>query len=586
MAVLRKFIWRIATIFLPIFLLAACAQGDAKKHVVTDDKITVAAADRPAEDTPSNTPSHAAAFLTANYALAINDIPLAADGFSTVLSRNPNNIELMKMSFMAYYLSGNIDKADQVASQIEKSGDQITFGSEPSLIIAAENRDWVGMHVLSDKLLEDSVTQPLGVVMGAWALALQGQGDAGLTRLLELNQYTYTQNGDGEGANGKGGPPHEMFSQLAMLNEYLGRSDDALAAARTALDQDSINTAAIINMAGVIARQGHREAAAHLLEERLGQMFDRKMMIAGLRDGTSPLFDTPKLSHLLAEATLEASSVRHVSSGGMARLHLARRLSPSNDRVVYLLSLGFRNIGDDIRANAYHQLIKKDSPWSMPSQFLYARFLSLSGTDDKQSKQIFNDLINQSTDNAALLKQAGDAAGRRGEDDTALMFYEQAIALSPDNGRLHYSRGITLDRQGRKDEAEAALRTAIALNPNDAYALNYIGYWLLEHDGHAAEALGFIRTAIEENPQNGYFMDSLGWGYYKLEQYKQAVTALEQAVILTPVDPIITDHLGDVYSKLGRRREAVFQWRRALNLNPEAGMVDAIKTKIKQAEPQ
>ena len=36
-----------------------------------------------------------------------------------------------------------------------------------------------------------------------------------------------------------------------------------------------------------------------------------------------------------------------------------------------------------------------------------------------------------------------------------------------------------------------------------------------------------------------------------------------------PVDPVINDHLGDVYWAVGREREAEFQWRRALSFLTE-----------------
>jgi predicted negative regulator of RcsB-dependent stress response len=36
-----------------------------------------------------------------------------------------------------------------------------------------------------------------------------------------------------------------------------------------------------------------------------------------------------------------------------------------------------------------------------------------------------------------------------------------------------------------------------------------------------------------------------------------------------PDDPIVNDHLGDVYWKVGRKREARFQWKRAISFDPE-----------------
>jgi tetratricopeptide (TPR) repeat protein len=461
--------------------------------------------------------------------------------------------------------------ATQIASQIEKHGTQITFGSEPALILAAEERDWVGMNVLADHLLEDTRTQPLGVIMGAWSLALQDQGDAGLARLHELNRPNQNE------------PSYEELSQRAMLNEYLGRTEDSLAAARLILDDEISDIAVVINMAGLMARQGEVDAAVKFLNQQLSQFFDRKMIITALKEGTSPLLTPPRLNDYLALAVLDASSDQKTHRINIvARLHLARRLAPNNQRIIYLLGLNFRDIGDDRRAEAYHQLIAENSPWKMPSVFLKAQHLSWEEQNAEQAKILFDDLTARHADNPAIWSQAGEAARRRDDYDAALIAYDQAIALVPNSAELHYHRGIVLDIIDHNDDAEVALRQSIKFDPNNAHALNYLGYLLLEEGGNTNEALGFIRTAIEQQPKNGYFVDSLGWGYFKLEQYEQAVFHLEQAVILEPVDPIITDHLGDAYLKLGRTREAVFQWQRALVLDPDVEIRDSIETKIKE----
>ena len=45
-----------------------------------------------------------------------------------------------------------------------------------------------------------------------------------------------------------------------------------------------------------------------------------------------------------------------------------------------------------------------------------------------------------------------------------------------------------------------------------------------------------------------------------------------------PSDPVINDHLGDAYWQIGRKLEAVFQWKHALANEPAA----EDKTKIEQ----
>jgi hypothetical protein len=49
---------------------------------------------------------------------------------------------------------------------------------------------------------------------------------------------------------------------------------------------------------------------------------------------------------------------------------------------------------------------------------------------------------------------------------------------------------------------------------------------------------------------------------------------------LKPDDPVINDHLGDAYWRVGRRFEARFQWRRALSFEPEKTLVPAIEKKL------
>ena len=44
---------------------------------------------------------------------------------------------------------------------------------------------------------------------------------------------------------------------------------------------------------------------------------------------------------------------------------------------------------------------------------------------------------------------------------------------------------------------------------------------------------------------------------------------MERAVELMAVDPVVNDHLGDVYWAVGRTREARFQWSRALSFIDE-----------------
>ena len=74
-----------------------------------------------------------------------------------------------------------------------------------------------------------------------------------------------------------------------------------------------------------------------------------------------------------------------------------------------------------------------------------------------------------------------------------------------------------------------------------------------------------IERAVDMRPNSGHIVDSLGWVLYRLGRYDEAVGHMERAAELMPVDPVVNDHLGDVYWAVDRKLEARFQWHRALS---------------------
>ena len=60
---------------------------------------------------------------------------------------------------------------------------------------------------------------------------------------------------------------------------------------------------------------------------------------------------------------------------------------------------------------------------------------------------------------------------------------------------------------------------------------------------------------------------------------------IERAVELLPADPIIAEHLGDAYWRVGRTLEAKFQWQHAKDNKPEPEDLKRIEDKIKNGLP-
>jgi Flp pilus assembly protein TadD len=128
----------------------------------------------------------------------------------------------------------------------------------------------------------------------------------------------------------------------------------------------------------------------------------------------------------------------------------------------------------------------------------------------------------------------------------------------------------------------AEMKEVLRLNPNHADALNYLGYSYSERGIRLEEALQLIQKAMELKPNTGYITDSLGWAYYKLGDYKRALTELEKANQLMPDDSTITEHLADSYLKLDRVEKAVEFYERALKLDPKPDQKERLEKKIKE----
>lgn len=155
----------------------------------------------------------------------------------------------------------------------------------------------------------------------------------------------------------------------------------------------------------------------------------------------------------------------------------------------------------------------------------------------------------------------------------AVAAYDKAIAriASPKRGTwpLFYARGIAHDRAQDWRKAERDLQRAMELAPDQPYVLNYLGYSWADQGNNLTKARALIEKAMALKPNDGAITDSLGWVIFRQGDVGGAIKLLERAAELQPEDATINSHLGDAYWSAGRKREAQFQWRRALLFNPE-----------------
>ena len=169
-------------------------------------------------------------------------------------------------------------------------------------------------------------------------------------------------------------------------------------------------------------------------------------------------------------------------------------------------------------------------------------------------------------------------AGRPDEGEVLL---REWVDAEPELADARFHLGVFYYEIERFEEADRELREAFRLEPTHARALNFLGYSLAERKMHLDEALGMIERALDVDSWNGAYLDSLGWVYYQMGRFAEAREPLELAAREYPKDPIILEHLGDVYLSLNERALAIAAWARALEAGPEDPV--ALRGKVARA---
>jgi tetratricopeptide (TPR) repeat protein len=147
---------------------------------------------------------------------------------------------------------------------------------------------------------------------------------------------------------------------------------------------------------------------------------------------------------------------------------------------------------------------------------------------------------------------------------------------------VRYTLSSVLQAMGKHDEAEEQLQLILRSDSNDATANNDLGYLWADRNKKLEEAERLIRKAIELDRQqrnsgtaidtdsdkdNAAYVDSLGWVLFRRGKLEEARQELEKATTLPQgdEDPVVWDHLGDVYYRLKQSTRAVENWKKALS---------------------
>lgn len=208
-------------------------------------------------------------------------------------------------------------------------------------------------------------------------------------------------------------------------------------------------------------------------------------------------------------------------------------------------------------------------PELLESYFLLTLVYSLQNKYDLATAEYENFLTHATKldpNNIELYKKLGQIYFEQNNLVSAEKVYRTIVGLSPQDTRARLLLGVIYEKQDRIEEAIEEFETVISVDADNHIALNALGYLFAERGINLDRAEIMIKKALEFQPDNAAYLDSLGWVYFRKGLIEEALRKLKQAVGLLD-DPVIFNHLGEVYFSKGDLDRAENNWQRSLKLD-------------------
>lgn len=183
-------------------------------------------------------------------------------------------------------------------------------------------------------------------------------------------------------------------------------------------------------------------------------------------------------------------------------------------------------------------------------------------------------------DNIDLYQYIAPAYYQTKQYDKAIETYKQALAivdtlnvelmsnLVSGLGDVYFAKADTI-------KAFAHYEMAIDYNPANLMAMNNYAYFLAESNRELDKAEKLSALTVKYEPENPTYLDTYAWIYFKKGEYSLALTYIRSAINYSKNEESaeLLEHFGDILFMNGFHEEAIPQWERAFELNPESELL-------------
>ncbi len=162
----------------------------------------------------------------------------------------------------------------------------------------------------------------------------------------------------------------------------------------------------------------------------------------------------------------------------------------------------------------------------------------------------------------------------------AIVQFEHIIKINPKNASAHFFLGTCYLETNARVKSRASFQQALAIEPAHDGALNALAFMYAEDGVSLDDALSMARKAVSIDGANGAYHDTLGWVLHKKGMNAEALVALQKAAVYAQ-EPVVFEHLGDVYHDVNEFALACKHWKKSLELDPKQPQV---KRKLQELE--
>ncbi len=512
------------------------------------------------EVTNKKSPSINALYLSANYSISKGDAYTAAK----TLNSNIKDLELLKLKFISNLISGNFKEAYNISNSLNINNKNEPVYELPKFALALKNYELEQSLLVAKKIKNFLNLHDVVPLINYWLLHLKEKKDLNLDYISkDISIY-----------------------KLLILENFYG-SQKLKKIVDKNINLKNLNNNDLLLLAGYYFRVNDIDKFKTIIQKNLPNQFDKKLLIKNITKTKNIFNEVPDLNIILASKIYNNVKVNNLQEYSYSHLkillELALYLYPNMDIAKYSLA----EIYDDQKSKdiALKKLnsMSSESFFYLPSNLKKLSILKSSRLNAEHKKHLFK-IKDKWPNNKFIMLQMADYFKSKSNFYKAIQIYKKIIENHGENNRLLFLYASSLDKMGDWHKAKELLITILKKDPEETYTLNYFAYSLALRDEELDLALNHIKKALSLDPNNGFFLDTLGWVEFKRENYMSAVFYLEKSIMILPRSSEVMDHLGDCYLMLGRTKEAVYEWKKALKYENNITVITSIKDKLNKYE--